>query len=186
MAIARHTIGSAFAVVVLALGAAGCGSQGRGDRDRFDPATPRRSATPPSAGGADDLSAGEPITAAERAVVVGWTDSLRHGRVSRAARYFALPAVVANGTPPLAVRTRAQAEAFNRALPCGAEVVSLRRTVHHYVLATLRLTERPGPGTCGAGTGALARTAFRVERRHITQWLRVPTAAEQQAPTNPS
>jgi hypothetical protein len=182
MAVARRRIG----LVLVVLGAAGCGSQGGDARERFDP--PPRTATPTAQppGGADDLTAAEPITAGERAVVVGWTDSLRHGRVSRAARYFALPSVVANGTPPLRVRTRAQAEAFNRALPCGAEVVSLRRTVHHYVLATLRLTERPGPGSCGTGTGALARTAFRVERRHITQWLRVPTAAEQQGPSNPS
>jgi hypothetical protein len=178
----------AVLVLVLVSGVVACGSTGSGPLV----AKPRRTATPratptASSGGIQDLTAGEPITASERAVVVGWTNSLRHGDVTQAAGYFALPSVVANGTPALEVRTRAQAEAFNRALPCGAKVVSLRRTVHHFVLATFRLTERPGPGTCGTGTGALAKTAFRVERDHITQWLRVPTSGElQQGPTQPS
>jgi hypothetical protein len=167
---------AAAVLALLALLAAGCGSHR---------AAPARTPTPTATPGAGGLP-GEPVTADERAVIQGWSDTLRDGRVSRAARYFALPSVVANGTGPLQVRTRAQAEAFNRALPCGAKVVSLRRTIHHYVLATFRLTERPGPGSCGTGTGALAQTAFRVERRHITEWLRVPTAPEQQGPSNPS
>ena len=33
--------------------------------------------------------------------------------------------------------------------------------------------ERPGEGECGSGTGATARTAFRVHDDHITDWLRV-------------
>ncbi len=39
-----------------------------------------------------------------------------------AARFFALPSAVANGTRPIALETRAQARAFNRSLPCGADV----------------------------------------------------------------
>jgi ribosomal protein L16/L10AE len=35
------------------------------------------------------------------------------------------------------------------------------------------LTERPGAGRCGTGTGETARTAFRVRDDHITEWLRV-------------
>ena len=40
------------------------------------------------------------------------------------------------------------------------------------------LTERPGPGTCGSGTGATARTAFRVKDGKITDWLRVQDLPE--------
>ena len=40
-----------------------------------------------------------------------------------------------------------------------------------FVVATFRLTERPGPGRRG---GRLAATAFLIEKRHIVQWLRQP------------
>ena len=41
------------------------------------------------------------------------------------------------------------------------------------MVATFRLTERPGPGRC-TGVGRLAATAFLIEKRHIVQWLRQP------------
>ena len=44
---------------------------------------------------------------------------------------------------------------------------------HGFFIATFRLTERPGEGECGSGTGETARTAFRVRDAHITDWLRV-------------
>ena len=40
-------------------------------------------------------------------------------------------------------------------------------------IATFRLTERPGPGTCGAGTGPQAQTAFVIEDGKIAEWRRV-------------
>jgi hypothetical protein len=43
-----------------------------------------------------------------------------------------------------------------------------------FVVATFRLTERPGPGSCEGGVGQLADTAFLIEKRHIVQWLRQP------------
>ena len=46
------------------------------------------------------------------------------------------------------------------------------------MVATFRLTERPGPGRCGGGVGRLADTAFLIEKRHIVQWLRQPDPAQ--------
>jgi hypothetical protein len=154
----------------LALGVAACGSgssggSGGADDDRLDRTTPTPRTTP-------SRSAGEPVTARESAVIRGWSRSLRTGHIARAARYFALPSVVSNGTPLYRIETREQAEAFNRALPCGAKVASLKRN-DHFVIAEFRLAERPG-GACGAGTGNLAWTAFRIRAGHIVQWLRVP------------
>jgi hypothetical protein len=110
------------------------------------------------------------------AVIKGWVDSLRRGEVAKAASYFAIPSVVQNGGPPLRIGDRRGAIVFNESLPCGARLV---RAVRHglYTIATFRLTERPGPGTCGTGTGQMARTAFSVRDDRIVQWRRVPTGA---------
>jgi hypothetical protein len=106
-------------------------------------------------------------------VVRAWADTLRHGDVRAAARYFALPSIVANGTRPIRLKTRAATEFFNRTLPCGAKLIDTEPAAKGFFIATFRLTERPGPGRCGSGTGATARTAFRVRDAHITEWLRV-------------
>jgi hypothetical protein len=145
----------------------GCGSGGgpSGSDDRLNLTTPKAKGTPAP-------STDEPVTASEAAVIRGWADTLRQGHVDRAAAYFALPSVVANGTPLLRIATRAQAKQFNRALACGAKVVALRRGAQHRVIATFRLAERPG-GYCDGGTGHLAHTAFRIRNGRITQWLRV-------------
>ena len=42
-----------------------------------------------------------------------------------------------------------------------------------FVVATFRLTERPGEGECGTGTGNRVRTAFLIRRGKIVKWLRV-------------
>jgi hypothetical protein len=176
MAVARLLV-----ACVIVTGVVACGSSDtRAQRTPAPTATASGSATP-APGGADD-----PVTAEESKAIRGWSDTLRHGDIAGAASYFALPALVANGSPPLRMSTRAQAEQFNRALPCGAKVVRLERGAHRYVIATFRLTERPGPGRCGSGTGALAQTAFRIRDEHIILWLRIPTPAEQAEPTTPS
>ena len=80
---------------------------------------------------------------------------------------------MANGTSPLKLETRAAAEFFNRTLPCGATLIDAEPAPHGFFIATFRLTERPGLGRCGSGTGETARTAFRVRDGRITEWLRV-------------
>ena len=110
-------------------------------------------------------------------VIRDWADTLRRGDVEGASEYFAVPATVSNGTPPLRLKSREDVEFFNRTLPCGAQVIATERAPHGFVIATFRLTERPGRGRCGSGTGATARTALLVRDGHITEWLRVPGGA---------
>jgi hypothetical protein len=115
-------------------------------------------------------------------VIRAWADTLRRGDVKGASAYFALPSTVSNGTPPIKLETRAEVEFFNSTLPCGAVVIATEDAPHGFVIATFRLTERPGRGRCGAGTGATARTALLVRDGHITDWLRVPDDGSSPAP----
>jgi hypothetical protein len=124
--------------------------------------------------------------AAETRVVRAWSDALRHGHVAAAATYFALPATVSNGSPPLRLSTRATVRDFNRSLPCGARLVSTEPTPHGFFVATFRLTERPGAGECGSGTGRLARVAIRVKGGHITYWLRIESLPGPLRPVRPA
>jgi hypothetical protein len=166
----------AGAVTAVLIGAAGCGG-GDGDRTAAKPSPSAAPAKPePSPApepDAESRSESAPPDRADVEVVRAWADTLRHGRVRAAARYFALPSLVSNGTAPIKLETRAEAEFFNRTLPCGARLIDTEPAPHGFFIATFRLTERPGPGECGTGTGNTARTAFRVRDEHITDWLRV-------------
>jgi hypothetical protein len=113
-------------------------------------------------------------------VIRGWSDALRHGDVRGAARYFALPSLMINGPDPsgnavvTAIGTRAEADAANASLPCGATFISadLRG---RYINALFRLTNRPGPGGgCGGGAGLTARTNFVIAKGRIVEWIRAP------------
>jgi hypothetical protein len=86
---------------------------------------------------------------------------------------------VLDGTNPLRrLGDRNAIKEFNRGLPCGAKLVGTSRGQGSYVVATFRLTERPGRGTCGTGVDHLAATAFLIEGRHIVRWLRGPDPAQ--------
>src|SRR4051794_30492836 len=130
------------AVLVLALAAAGCGSGGgSSDDERLKLTTPKEMTAPEAdatATPAPDaaMKVGKGVTRREAAVIRGWADTLRGGHVRKAARYFALPAVVENGTGKIRLSTRTQVEYFNELLTCGAKVVALKRTAQHRVLAT--------------------------------------------------
>jgi hypothetical protein len=167
----RSTAWLASAVAALALGACGGGGD---DRDSLT--TPGASEQPPKATPAERTSKVDP---ADVRVVRKWADTLRRGDIRGAARYFAIPSVVANGTAPLRITTRAHARFFNRTLPCGAKLIDTEPAADGFFIATFRLTERPGKGECGAGTGETARTAFRIRHGRITDWLRVEDVPEQ-------
>jgi hypothetical protein len=156
-------------LLVLAVLAAGCGAS---DPKRFDLRTPP--AQPTAAPVTKTLTEKEPITRSEAHVIRSWASQLRHGHVARAARLFALPAVVANGFSPVKISTRKQARQFNLLLPCGAVPIKLVRQVHHLVLTTFRLVNRTGPGAHPCGGGGKAWTAFRIEHGRIKAWYRVP------------
>jgi len=114
-------------------------------------------------------------------LIRAWSDALRRGDVRSAARYFALPSVMINGTDSagaalvITIGTRDQAEAANATLPCGARFLSADQR-GRYVNALFRLTGRPGPGgsDCGTGAGQTARTNFVILRGRIAEWIRAP------------
>lgn len=144
---------------------AGCGGGGGGGGS---------SATVP--GGADP---------SDLAVIEGWAKALAGGDVGTAAAYFALPSVAENGPVVFHITTRGQARAFNASLPCGARVIRAV-SAGRFTTATFRLGERPGPGSCGAGSGATARTAFVIRDGKIVQWRRVGAGSPAPRPPSPS
>jgi hypothetical protein len=148
--------------------------------------------------GGGDAAAGTPRTTPSassaapgaRRVIRRWADTLRHGNVPGAARLFALPAVISNGTPPVEAKTRAQVVRFNRALPCGAV---LRSTVARgpFVFGVFELTDRTGAGAqrpC-QGKGNRAAVAFRIAGGLIREWRRVDAVPRghrpERAPSGP-
>jgi hypothetical protein len=163
-----------------ALAFAACGGD---DGERSQLTTPGTEAA--RAGPAPDEEADAPAREADPAdvaVVRGWADTLRRGDVRGAARYFALPSLVSNGTAPIKLTTRADVRFFNRTLPCGARVIKAEAAPHGFIIVTFRLTERPGKGSCGGGAGGTARAAFKIRKHHITDWLRVPDAGPASEP----
>ena len=158
--------------VLAAATVAGCGGDGS---DRFSLRTPGTEDPVVRDGdAAEEVRRGAP-TPGEIRVIRGWADALRRGDVERAAAFFALPVRIFTGTPPAQTLIDLEAvRAFNAGLPCGARLRDTRRGPGSRVVATFVLTERPGPGRCGEGTGRLAATAFLIEGRRIVQWLRGP------------
>jgi predicted small lipoprotein YifL len=165
----------ALAAVVAAL--TGCGSQG--------PAYHLK--TPPAAVGAAPIETPGPTAAERKAVkgqprptqrqaerlrpvLAGWARALRSRDPDRAARYFAVPAIVAQSMA-VELETRAQVRRFNEALPCGARLVGVRHD-GRYIVGTFRLTSRSGH-TCSA-VGELSRVAFVIRGHHFTEWRQVP------------
>jgi hypothetical protein len=150
---------------------------------------PRQAKTPPAPKRSPTATATaakrKPAAAADVAVIRGWTDELRRGHIEKASRYFAIPSVVSNGTPPIRLTSRSDVRFFNRTLPCGAKLVRAEDT-GAFVLATFRLTERPGPGRCGASAvGHKAYTAFLIRRHKIVQWRRVLPPEPETTPAGP-
>ncbi len=105
-------------------------------------------------------------------VIEGWVTALRHGNVDAASKYFAIPSVAENGPVLAHIRTLDEARRFNESLPCGARLVRAE-TAGEFTTATFRLTERPGRGVCGPGTGGIAKTSFVIRDGKIVQWRRV-------------
>jgi limonene-1,2-epoxide hydrolase len=110
--------------------------------------------------------------AADVQVIKAWVDALRQGDVDAAAGYFAVPSVAENGPILVRIRSTEDAVRFNQSLPCGARLIRAE-SAGEFTTATFRLTERPGPGSCGPGTGTVAKTSFVIRDGKIAQWRRV-------------
>jgi hypothetical protein len=147
------------ALVSAAIALAGCGGDDGAKRD-----APAPTAGPEAA-----------------AVIRDWADTLRRGDVRGAAKLFALPSIVSNGTPPITLRTPGDALLFNASLPCGAKLIRTT-SASRFTTATFRLTERPGRGSCGAGTGLTARTTFVISGGKIREWRRVAVRPKPSGP----
>ena len=117
-------------------------------------------------------------------VIEEWSSALREGDVEGAAGYFQLPSIAQNGTPAVELKTREDAIAFNRALPCGAELIEAV-TDGPFTVATFELTERPGEGKCGTGVGETARTAFLIDDGSIARWIRAADEPVLERPDEP-
>jgi len=182
-----------WAIAGLALVLAACGGTAQSNRldlttpgvHTRDPVpTPEATATP------DATPTSKRVTNAEKRVIKGWSDSLRHGRVNAAAKYFEVPSMVANNTPdPVELTSVEDVREFNRTLPCGAKLLRTRRSEAGFVVGVFRLTERKNaPAPCGTGVGAEASVAFEIADGHIKTWLRVadPSQADPMATPTPT
>jgi len=114
-------------------------------------------------------------------VIDAWSDALRKGDVDAAAEFFAIPSVAENGAQLIRIRDRDDARLFNLSLPCGAVLIEAE-TQGDFTTATFKLTERPGPGLCGPGTGHTAQTSFVIEDGKIVEWRRVAISGPDSAP----
>ena len=168
--------GLSWIVPLLAVGITACGTS---DSERFRLRTPGTDdPVVREIQGSEKVRRGKP-TRTEVSVIRGWADALRAGHVDEASAYFAVPVLVADGTNPLRrLGDRNAIQDFNRGLPCGATLVGTKRGQGSFVIATFKLTERPGAGTCGTGVDHLAATAFLIEGHRIVQWLRAPDPAQ--------
>jgi hypothetical protein len=131
-------------------------------------------------GGGDDEPAAEIPGDADPEdvrVIDEWARTLASGDVEGAAAFFAIPSVAENGIL-YAIEDEDDALRFNASLPCGAELIAAE-TEGEFTTATFRLTERPGRGTCGDGTGETAQTTFVIDGSKIVEWRRVGLPGEQ-------
>ncbi len=170
----------AWLLPVLALAIGACG--GMSDRERFQLRTP----------GVDDMitrevegsekpRVGKP-TRAEMKVIRAWAAAMTAGRIVEAASLFDVPTAVSDGVhPQQSLHDRHAILAFNRSLACGQRLVDYKRGAPSKVIATFKLTERPGAaGECGKNVGLKSQTAFVVEEDLIQQWISAGTALREE------
>lgn len=164
-------------VLVLALGAvAGCGGGGAVTTLTLDgtgagatPPSPKAFGLPAGVPTRSDGGTADPVS---RRVIRKWLGALSGGQIQRAARFFAVPSKVQNGTRVLTLRSPAARIVFNDAFPCGARATRLQHARGGFTIVDFVLTERVG-GDCGGGAGGRARSAIRVVAGHIVEWYRL-------------
>jgi hypothetical protein len=171
-------------LVVLAATVAGCGS---------DPAERFTLRTPPEHSSADALpevraaqlraaraAAAHPTRRDARPLLRKWAEAVRHDASQRAARLFALPAVVSISQEET-LETLRQVRQFNDALPCGTRL--LRVQPHgRFVIGRFALTKRP-QHSCPT-TGQRIRVAFALQNGLIAEWRQL-APGDEPAPARP-
>jgi hypothetical protein len=169
--------------VVLVLGVlAGCGGGGDATTVTLDGVGVGSSPSAPSPKafglprGVPTRSDGAAADAVSGRVIRKWLGALSGGQIQRAARFFAVPSKVQNGTRVITLRSPAARIVFNDAFPCGARATRLRHAPHGFTIVDFVLTERVG-GDCQGGAGGRARSAIRVADGHIVEWYRLDSSA---------
>ncbi len=114
-------------------------------------------------------------------VVRAWSSAVNAGDNDSAARLFAPGARVVQFGRVTFLHTHADAVAWNAALPCSAQILSLSEA-GETVTATFRLAHRQ-TSRCD-GPGARARAVFRVREGKIVLWHQLAT--EPSAPPDPA
>jgi hypothetical protein len=136
-----------------------------GDSGDSAPHKPMATATGPEAAPARPRP-GEPPEAAQ---IRGWSRELNAGHFEQAASFFARNAVVQQ-LDRLRLPDRSAAVAFNKSLPCRADVTDVK-TDGHSVVAAFRL--RPGKGPKSSCDSA-ARVRFRFAGHKFIEWRQLP------------
>lgn len=143
-------------LVAIALGVAGCSGD---DEDRLPGVQDKQA--PGSPGGGAEPRPGEPR---EAAAIRSWSIALNEEDYEKAASYFAAGAIVEQGEEAR-LADRGAAIAFNRSLPCKADVTDVDDE-GETVIAAFRL--RGGPeGGCDGGT---ARVRFLFRGGKFAEW----------------
>jgi putative copper resistance protein D len=119
-----------------------------------------------SCGGGEDGQSDEEV-------IRGWITALNEGEFGRAASYFAQGAVIEQAEE-VRLRSRSDAIAFNRSLPCRADLTDVDEE-GRTTLAAFRLREGRD-GRCGPGEGAgeSARVRFVIRDGRIREWRQLP------------
>jgi len=104
-----------------------------------------------------------------------WSAALNNGRFDLAASFFAENALVEQ-TEELRLRDRDAAVAFNRSLPCKADVTDVKDE-GETVIAAFRLRDGPG-GPCDGA----ARVRFRFREGKFSEWRQLTEPAQPPGP----
>jgi hypothetical protein len=116
-------------------------------------------------------------------VVRAWSEELNAGDNEAAGKLFAPGAVVVQGGTTLRLRNRAQAIAWNAALPCSGRIVSIRAN-RDTARATFVLGDRR-TSMCD-GPGQRATAIVRVRKGLIVLWHQTGTQAAPGAGSTPT
>jgi hypothetical protein len=106
----------------------------------------------------------------DAAVIRAWSRALNGGDYRRAASYFA-PGAIVEQVEEIRVPDRRAAIAFNRSLPCRADITDIEDE-GLTTLASFHLRE--GPGGPGASCDGTARVRFRLHEGRFTEWRQLP------------
>jgi limonene-1,2-epoxide hydrolase len=120
--------------------------------------------------------------ASAESVVRAWSSALNAGDNESAADLFAPDAEIVQGGAEHRFRSRAEAVAWNAALPCSGRIVRIE-TRGAEVTATFVLGDRATSRCDGPGTKA--RAVIRVRAGKIVLWHQVPVAQAPPLETTP-